>query len=47
MIDDEQAESLRHGRWLEPVGIAGTYAAIDPAGRVIALLQERGRRAAR
>ena len=46
MIDDEQAGSLRHGRWLEPAGIAGTYAAIDPAGRVIALLQERGRRAA-
>ncbi|HEY5854902.1 MAG TPA: tRNA pseudouridine(55) synthase TruB [Aldersonia sp.] len=46
MVDDEEAESLRHGRWLDPVGIAGTYAAIDSAGRVIALLQERGRRAA-
>jgi tRNA pseudouridine55 synthase len=46
MINEEQTESLRHGRWLEPAGIAGTYAAIDPAGRVIALLEERGRRAA-
>ncbi|MCX5046562.1 tRNA pseudouridine(55) synthase TruB [Aldersonia sp. NBC_00410] len=45
-IDDAEAENLRHGRWLEPIGMAGVYAAIDPAGRAIALLQESGRRAA-
>ncbi|MEU0500600.1 tRNA pseudouridine(55) synthase TruB [Nocardia sp. NPDC005998] len=45
-IDDEQAEDLRNGRWLEPVGITGVYAAIDPAGRAIALLRESGKRAA-
>ncbi|WP_433760014.1 tRNA pseudouridine(55) synthase TruB [Nocardia sp. CA-135398] len=45
-IDDEQADDLRNGRWLEPVGISGVYAAIDPSGRAIALLQESGKRAA-
>ncbi|WP_330249211.1 tRNA pseudouridine(55) synthase TruB [Nocardia sp. NBC_00565] len=45
-IDDEQAEDLRNGRWLEPVGIPGVCAAIDPSGRAIALLQESGKRAA-
>ncbi|WP_040692987.1 tRNA pseudouridine(55) synthase TruB [Nocardia vinacea] len=45
-IDDKQADDLRNGRWLEPVGISGVYAAIDPSGRAIALLQESGRRAA-
>ncbi|WP_327100960.1 tRNA pseudouridine(55) synthase TruB [Nocardia vinacea] len=45
-IDDKQADDLRNGRWLEPVGISGVYAAIDPSGRAIALLQESGKRAA-
>lgn len=45
-IDDTQAADLRNGRWLEPVGIKGVYAAIDPAGRAIALLAESGKRAA-
>ncbi|WP_433202326.1 tRNA pseudouridine(55) synthase TruB [Nocardia sp. CA-107356] len=45
-IDDKQADDLRNGRWLEPAGISGVYAAIDPSGRAIALLQESGRRAA-
>lgn len=44
-ITAAEAESLSHGRWLDPVGIPGTYAAIDPDGRVYALLQEKGRRA--
>jgi tRNA pseudouridine55 synthase len=44
-ISAEEAESLSQGRWLEPIGIAGTYAAIDPDGHTIALLQEKGRRA--
>jgi tRNA pseudouridine55 synthase len=45
-IDEKQAEDLRNGRWLEPVGISGVHAAIDPSGRAIALLQESGKRAA-
>ncbi|MFC4126650.1 tRNA pseudouridine(55) synthase TruB [Nocardia rhizosphaerae] len=45
-IDDTQADDLRNGRWLDPIGIKGVYAAIDPAGRAIALLQESGKRAA-
>ncbi|WP_067810009.1 tRNA pseudouridine(55) synthase TruB [Nocardia beijingensis] len=45
-IDDKQADDLRNGRWLEPAGIAGVYAAVDPEGRAIALLRESGKRAA-
>ncbi|MFG1795331.1 tRNA pseudouridine(55) synthase TruB [Nocardia sp. NPDC049149] len=45
-IDDAQADDLRNGRWLEPIGLRGVYAAIDPQGRAIALLQESGKRAA-
>ncbi|MEV0432862.1 tRNA pseudouridine(55) synthase TruB [Nocardia sp. NPDC050413] len=45
-IDEAQAIDLRNGRWLEPVGIKGVYAAIDPTGRAIALLEESGKRAA-
>ncbi|MBL1078759.1 tRNA pseudouridine(55) synthase TruB [Nocardia sp. 2] len=44
-IDDKQADDLRNGRWLEPVGVKGVYAAMDSAGRAIALLQESGKRA--
>lgn len=44
-IDDKQADDLRNGRWLAPLGIPGVYAAIDPAGRAIALLRESGNRA--
>ncbi|MFC4374725.1 tRNA pseudouridine(55) synthase TruB [Nocardia halotolerans] len=45
-IDESQAEDLRNGRWLDPIGIKGVYAALDPAGRAIALLEESGKRAA-
>lgn len=44
-IDAAEAESLSQGRWLDPVGIDGVYAAVDPTGHTIALLQERGKRA--
>ncbi|MFB7875295.1 tRNA pseudouridine(55) synthase TruB [Nocardia sp. NPDC056064] len=44
-IDDTQANDLRNGRWLEPIGLGGVYAAIDPAGRAIALIEESGKRA--
>ncbi|MGQ4597586.1 tRNA pseudouridine(55) synthase TruB [Nocardia sp. R6R-6] len=44
-IDRKQADDLRNGRWLEPAGIPGVYAAIDAEGRAIALLRESGTRA--
>ncbi|MDL9944792.1 tRNA pseudouridine(55) synthase TruB [Gordonia sp. ABSL11-1] len=44
-IDDDEAESISQGRWLTPVGRKETYVVIDPAGRAIALVQEKGRRA--
>ncbi|MGE2727535.1 tRNA pseudouridine(55) synthase TruB [Mycolicibacterium pulveris] len=37
----EEAESASHGRALAPAGIAGSYAATAPDGRVIALLQDQ------
>jgi tRNA pseudouridine55 synthase len=44
-ISDAEAVLLANGRWLEPIGMAGVYAAIDAQGRVAALLQEKGKRA--
>lgn len=43
-IDANQAESLRDGRWLDPVGVRGVHAATTAEGRTIALLEEKGRR---
>ncbi|WP_327150474.1 tRNA pseudouridine(55) synthase TruB [Nocardia sp. NBC_01329] len=45
-IGAAEAEKLRDGRWLEPVGQAGVYAALTTDDKVIALLQEKGDRAA-
>ncbi|MFI9510154.1 tRNA pseudouridine(55) synthase TruB [Nocardia sp. NPDC052566] len=45
-IDASQADDLRNGRWLDPIGLPGVYAAIDPEGHAIALVQESGKRAA-
>ncbi|GAB0104256.1 tRNA pseudouridine(55) synthase TruB [Nocardia sp. JMUB6875] len=44
-ITDAQAGDLRNGRWLEPIGLQGVYAAIDPSGQAIALIKESGKRA--
>ncbi|MFC8180040.1 tRNA pseudouridine(55) synthase TruB [Rhodococcus sp. NPDC057297] len=44
-ISAEEAESISQGRWLDPIGLPGVYAAIDPTGHTIALLQEKGKRA--
>jgi len=43
-ITPEQAESLRDGRWLDPIGQRGVHAAITEDGRAIALLEEKGER---
>ncbi|UYP20576.1 tRNA pseudouridine(55) synthase TruB [Rhodococcus sp. Z13] len=45
-VSNEEAALLANGRWLEPVGIRGVYAAVDAQGRAAALLQEKGKRAA-
>jgi tRNA pseudouridine55 synthase len=44
-VSAEEAESVSQGRWLEPVGISGVHAAVDPAGEAVALLEESGGRA--
>ncbi|NUP29765.1 MAG: tRNA pseudouridine(55) synthase TruB [Nocardia sp.] len=44
-IDAAEAEKLRDGRWLDPIGQAGVYAALTADDKVIALLQEKGNRA--
>ena len=41
-VDDEQATELGHGRRITAAGIDGTYAAFDPAGRLIALVTDDG-----
>jgi tRNA pseudouridine55 synthase len=39
-LTDEEAESARHGRALEPAGLEGIYAAATSDGRVISLLRD-------
>lgn len=41
-IDERQAVDLGHGRRIPAAGIAGTYAAFDPAGALIALAVDDG-----
>lgn len=41
-ITADNADDCRHGRKLPAAGITGVYAAIDPEGRVIALLKDAG-----
>lgn len=43
-ITEEQAADAAHGRPLTASGIDGIHAATDPAGRVMALLEDRGPR---
>lgn len=46
MIGADDVEKLRDGRWLDPIGIPGVHAGLTEDGRAIALLQEKGSRAA-
>ena len=43
-ITSAEAEDASHGRPLTAAGIEGVYAATDPGGQVIALLEDRGDR---
>ncbi|GAA3959797.1 tRNA pseudouridine(55) synthase TruB [Gordonia caeni] len=45
-ISDDEAESISQGRWLEPIGRPEIYTVVDPSGQAIALVREKGRRAA-
>lgn len=44
-VSEDEAVVLSHGRWLDPAGIKGVYAAVDGAGRTVALLKEDRKRA--
>lgn len=39
-----EAAALAKGQWLEPRGLRGVHAAVDPEGRSIALIREKGAR---
>ncbi|MCM6774073.1 tRNA pseudouridine(55) synthase TruB [Nocardia sp. CDC159] len=43
-ITEAEANSLRDGRWLDPIGIQGVHAARTADGKTIALLEEKGKR---
>ncbi|BCK54498.1 tRNA pseudouridine(55) synthase TruB [Nocardia wallacei] len=43
-ITADEEVALRDGRWLDPIGITGTHAALTEDGRAIALLEEKGKR---
>jgi tRNA pseudouridine55 synthase len=44
-VTERQAVDLSLGRWLDPIGLPGVYAAVAAGDRAIALLQESGNRA--
>lgn len=44
-VSEQQAYDLAQGKWLEPIGMRGVYAAVAPNGRVPALVTESGKRA--
>jgi tRNA pseudouridine55 synthase len=43
-LSDDDALAVSHGKPLPAAGIEGTYAAVAPDGRVMALLEDSGRR---
>ena len=45
-ITEAQGTDVALGKWLEPEGRKDTYAVVTPQGHAIALLKEKGRRAA-
>ena len=45
-ISTEEGEDLALGKWLEPVGNKDIRAAVTPEGHAIALIKEKGKRAA-
>lgn len=45
-VTAQEAADLAMGKWLEPRGLKGTFAAVDPEGRAVALVKEQGKRLA-
>lgn len=45
-VTADEARALAMGKWLQPRGLKGTFAAVDPEGRSIALVKEKGKRLA-
>ncbi|MCJ7859520.1 tRNA pseudouridine(55) synthase TruB [Corynebacterium kalidii] len=45
-VSTEDGDALSLGKWLSPVGARGVHAAVTPDGRAVALIEEKGRRAA-
>ena len=45
-VTAQEAQALAMGKWLEPRGLKGIHAAVDPDGRSIALIKEKGKRLA-
>lgn len=45
-INNAEAAALAMGQWLEPRGLKGIHAAVDPHGHAIALVKEQGKRLA-
>ena len=45
-VTADEARALAMGKWLQPRGLKGTFAAVDPEGRSIALVKEKGERLA-
>lgn len=45
-VTEEEAAALAMGKWLEPRGVKGVHAAVDPSGKSIALIKEKGKRLA-
>lgn len=45
-VTAQEAADLAMGKWLEPRGLKGIFAAVDPEGRAVALVKEQGKRLA-
>lgn len=45
-VTAREAADLAMGKWLDPRGLKGTFAAVDPEGRAVALVKEQGKRLA-
>ena len=45
-VTEDQGSALALGKWLEPVGDREVVAAVTPSGHAVALLEEKGKRAA-
>lgn len=45
-VTAQEGADLAMGKWLEPRGLKGTFAAVDPEGRAVALVKEQGKRLA-